>query len=229
MRTFSLGPAEVIWTGTAEGDLGHRPSRLPHDDTCCDGAARARRDAVLPGPWVRVHQVHGDGVVVARSPDDSGATGDAVVTVAHGLPIAIATADCGPIALASAEGVVGAVHAGWPGLEAGVIGRAVAVMRSLGATDVVAALGPCIHAECYEFDEERVDAFVGRWGTAVRAVSASGASAFDVPAAVAAEVAAAGADLVHVDERCTGCSGTHFSYRSTGTPERQVMLVRRLR
>ena len=44
-----------------------------------------------------------------------------------------------------------AVHAGWAGLVAGVIGRAVEAMGVLGATRIEGALGPCIHAGCYEF------------------------------------------------------------------------------
>src|SRR5674476_1670642 len=53
------------------------------------------------------------------------------------------------IALASAEGVCSAVHAGWRGLAAGVVEAAVTAMRDLGASDVTASLGPCIHAPCY--------------------------------------------------------------------------------
>lgn len=220
-----LGPAFVRWTGAAEGDLGHRPATLPHDDRCCDADAVARRRAVRPGDWVRVHQVHGAEVLVADGTSAGGAPADAIVTAAPGITLAIATADCAPIALASPEGVIGAVHAGWPGLRAGVIGAAVATMRELGAAEVRAALGPCIHAECYEFMGPELDELVARWGEGVRSTTAQGTPALDVPAAVAAALAVEGVELEHVDPRCTACSGEHFSYRRTGTSSRQVMLV----
>ena len=99
-----------------------------------------------PVSWVR--QVHGDGVVVVEGPGHGcGEEGDALVTAHPEAALAIFTADCAPVALASPEGVVGAAHAGWSGVVGGVIERAVDAMRSLGASRVEAALGPCIHAE----------------------------------------------------------------------------------
>src|SRR5674476_1670641 len=68
---------------------------------------------------------------------------------APGTALCVLTADCAAIALASAEGVCSAVHAGWRGLVAGVVEAAVTAMRDLGASDVTASLGPCIHAPCY--------------------------------------------------------------------------------
>ncbi len=67
-------------------------------------------------------------------------------------------------------------------------------MRAMGAGHVVGALGPCIHAECYEFSEEDLDVVVAAYGPAVRGRTTAGRPALDLPATVAAALAAGGAD-----------------------------------
>lgn len=208
--------ARVRWTGRADGDL--RPG---------EPAAAGRLAALCGGPVSWVRQVHGDGVVVvdgARCVE--GEEGDALVTAVPGVCLAVLTADCAPVALASPEGVVGAVHAGWAGVVAGVVERAVEAMRGLGAGEVQAALGPCIRPECYEFGEGGLDRVAQVLGAGVRAVTASGAPALDLPAAVRAALARAGADLVADEGVCTACAADrHFSHRARGEPGRQAMLV----
>jgi YfiH family protein len=151
--------------------------------------------------------------------------GDALVTADADAALAVLTADCAPIALASDEGVIGVVHAGWRGLVAGVVDRGVDAMRALGATDVVAALGPCIHAECYEFSEVDLDAVARELGDGVRALTSAGRPALDVPAAVRVSLAQAGARLVHDVDVCTSCSAEHYSHRARRELERQAVVV----
>jgi copper oxidase (laccase) domain-containing protein len=127
--------------------------------------------------------------------------------------------------LASQEGVVAVVHAGWRGLEVGVVGRAVATMRAVGASDVTAALGPCIRPECYEFSPADLDRLADRLGAAVRGETSDGRPALDVPAAVASALGDAGVTLVHDEAVCTSCSSEHFSHRARGELERQGTLV----
>ena len=86
------------------------------------------------------------------SPPRSGAVpdADASVTTTVGLPLVILTADCAPLAIV-ADGAVAAVHAGWAGLEAGVVERAVDELRTIAPGPFRAVLGPCIHPARYEF------------------------------------------------------------------------------
>ena len=64
-------------------------------------------------------------------------------------------ADCTPVLLADPEaGVVGAVHAGRPGMVSGIVDVAVARMRELGARDISAVVGPSVCGRCYEVPEE---------------------------------------------------------------------------
>jgi len=208
--------AHVLWTGRLDGDLG----------IAAGPGLDERRGAVHAGPWAWLRQVHGAAVAEVDTPGGvQGTPGDALVTTAPGVALAVFTADCAPVALASPEGVVGLVHAGWRGLEAGVIDAAVGAMRRLGATQVVAALGPCIRPACYDFGAEDLDRLASLLGPAVRARTAAGHPAFDLPAAVASALARCGGELVADHGGCTACSDEWFSHRARGDVGRQATVV----
>ena len=186
----------------------------------------ARRRAVVDAPWTWLRQVHSDTVVTVTSPGaGAGTKADAAVTDAPRSVLAVLAADCAPVALVSPEGVVAAVHAGWRGLVAGVLERAVNGARLLGATELRAVLGPCIHPECYEFGAADLDSVAAQYGDSVRSVTADGQPALDVPAAVRAALRGAGvADVDDVDV-CTACSDDYFSWRARGELARQALVV----
>lgn len=185
-----------------------------------------RRRAVIDLPWFTVRQVHGRDVVITDGgdPPATAPDADALVTATAGIALSVKIADCAPVALL-AERVVGAAHAGWRGIEAGVLPAAVVAMRSLGATEIRAVLGPCIHAECYEFGTEDLDRLATALGDVVRGETSWGAPALDVPAAVRASLASAGVDAVDDLGVCTACSPDHWSHRAAGDPERQAVVV----
>ena len=115
---------------------------------------------------VMVSQVHGRTVVVTHDASglpDHTTEADAIVSRLPGVAVAVRTADCVPLLMAdAATGAVAAVHAGWRGTAAGVATAAVEAMtREYGSrpSDIVAAIGPCIGACCYEVGSELVDAF----------------------------------------------------------------------
>jgi YfiH family protein len=152
-------------------------------------------------------------------------TGDGLVASAPSTCLAVLTADCASVALGSPEGVFGTVHAGWRGLVAGVVEEAVEVMRSSGASDVVGALGPCIHPGCYEFGEGDLDTVAAVYGDRVRGRTTTGRPALDLPAAVSAALAASGAEETAGSSSCTACSERYFSYRARRDPGRQALVV----
>lgn len=196
------------------------------DPTGDDVVVATRRRSVVDRPWTWLHQVHGARVIVVEGPGaGAGRAADGAVSRAGDTALAILTADCAPVALASPEGVIGAVHAGWRGLAAGVVEATVAAMRGLGATRVVAALGPCIGPECYHFGEAELQILVDRFGAGVRGRHRSGGGALDVPATVRAALDRAGAALVSDAGVCTACSPDHWSWRARGERERQAMVV----
>jgi len=209
-------PVVVRFTGRAEGDLA--------DPTGRDPVVTGRRRAIADRPWTWLRQAHGARVVVVREPGDAaGEEADAAVSSHPGAVLAVFVADCAPVAFASPEGVFGVAHAGWRGLLAGVVPATVDAMRRLGATGVRAALGPCVHAECYRFGASDLELVAGRLGGAVRARDHEGRPALDLQAAVRLAVEGAGAVLDHDAGVCTACSEGHWSWRARRDEARQAV------
>jgi len=133
------------------------------DDPAAVQANRARLRAHLPGHPAWIAQVHGAEVVDAATvgPGQPVRTGDASIAAAPGLVCAILTADCLPVLFASLDGkVVGAAHAGWRGLAGGVLGATVRAMRTAGAGEITAWLGPAIGPQAFEVGPEVRAAFL---------------------------------------------------------------------
>lgn len=157
-------------------------------------------------------QVHGNTVVVSEITGNGGQVSDgadALMTTAAGMAASVHTADCLPIALATA-GVVGSVHAGWRGLDRGVIDAAVETMRRLTDADeeMVAAIGPGAGACCYEVGPELHERFPPH---------GNGAN-LDLKAIAREQLVASGVHTVHDCGVCTICSTEPalFSYRREG-------------
>jgi YfiH family protein len=183
---------------------------------------------------VFARQVHGSNVVsldagpAALAEDGMPqwvGTADALVTADPELCLAVLGADCGLVALASPEGVIGVAHAGWRGLVAGVLGATVTAMRRAGAGEVLARLGPCIHPCCYAFDPADLDAVLARCPDAVAATTRRGGPALDLPASLARALERAGASVQPSLGGCTACSSTWFSHRARAEPERHALAV----
>ena len=115
------------------------------------------------------HQIHSARVRYVTEADGGRAFDDCdgFVTDRHGISLVVKTADCVPILLADAEaGVIAAVHAGWRGTVGGIAENAVAEMLRLGAARerIRVAIGPCIHACCFEVKADFVEAVTAARG-----------------------------------------------------------------
>ncbi len=196
-----------------------------------DGDAR-HLVGVAGRPWVTARQVHGSQVVVvgdrARKTAEGGRadlTGDALVSNAPDACLAVLGADCAVVGMASPDGVVAAVHCGWRGLLAGVVGQAVEAMGRLGAAEVRALVGPCIHAECYEFGEEDLALVASALGEDVRSTTSGGKPALDLPLAVRRSLERAGVAAVSDVGCCTACDARWFSHRARREVARHALAV----
>jgi purine-nucleoside/S-methyl-5'-thioadenosine phosphorylase / adenosine deaminase len=113
---------------------------------------------------VRVRQVHGTMVVVAREPAVEASDADIIVSSSSALALTVQSADCVPILVADRRtGAVAAAHAGWRGLSVRVPAATVAALaREFGSQrkDLVAAIGPAIGACCYEVGADVHQRFV---------------------------------------------------------------------
>ncbi len=91
-------------------------------------------------------------------------TADASVTNIHDEVLVIMTADCLPVLFTNSSAtVIGAAHAGWRGLCAGVLENTVAELLKLSEdknpANLMAWLGPAIGPESFEVGEDVVSAF----------------------------------------------------------------------
>jgi hypothetical protein len=117
----------------------------------------------------RPRQVHGKAVVLP-SAHSRISPGDIIVTNDPLLGLAVQSADCVPLLIVDPTmTAVGAAHAGWRGLAAGVPTAAVQAMKkNFGSrsADLVVALGPSIGACCYEVGREVRDTFAAKFSDA---------------------------------------------------------------
>lgn len=237
--------AHAVLSGRACGDVALGPR---------EAGARSARSAVLRGlglglaDAVFAQQVHGARVAHVGSRDrgrgadeDHGGVPDtdALITTDPGVAVCVQVADCVPVALAvdghhAGGRGVGAVHAGRAGVQAGVIGSAVAALaEAAGARpgDLAALVGPAIGGCCYEVPGElamEVAAIV----PAARATSQWGTPALDLPAAVRSQLRAAGVERVVAVGSCTRCDHDRwYSHRAWtaghAAPGRQMLAVAR--
>lgn len=167
---------------------------------------------------VDMDQVHGSEVTEV----DGGVSGmarrhtcDGLVTDTADLVLLVRVADCVPVLLADpARGLVGAVHAGRPGLATGVVPRAVAALRRRGGEELLAWLGPHVCGACYEVPVAMQAAVVARVPAAASTTS-WGTPALDIGAGVRAQLEELGV-TVHDVARCTRESADLYSHRRDG-------------
>jgi YfiH family protein len=198
-----------------------------------DPAARAedlRRVTAdfAPGATVAdMRQVHGADVAVVDDGYVGRADVDALVTADPDVVLVVRAADCVPVLLAdTGAGVVGAVHAGRPGLAAGVVPAAVERMRELGAEAITAWIGPHVCGGCYEVPDAMRDE-VGALVPDAVATTTWGTPSLDLGAGVAAQLRAVGVTVVDV-AGCTRETEDLHSYRRDGAAAgRLAGLVRR--
>ena len=214
----------MLVTDRADGDA--RPPVRSSSRRTAPGAPAAGAGATPA--WTLVRQVHGDHVVVVTAPSGPLAVdADAIVTMAPLTPLAVLGADCALLGLASAEGPIAAVHAGWRGALGGVVERAVDAMRALGAVEISAVLGPCIHAECYEFGEGDLDVVAASFGDVVRSATASGRPSLDLPKVVERSLARAGVPAPREIGACTSCDRRWYSHRARAETGRHALVISR--
>jgi len=192
-----------------------------------------------PGREVtQVYQIHSDRVHIFRAggpsrnalPDgEIDFKADALVTDDPSRTVAVRVADCTPVLLSSKDGrVVSAVHAGWRGVVADIVSHAVRAMRSLGAEELVGAIGPCIGADHFEVGPEVIAEFHRAFGDGMPVrMRPDGRGHPDLKAALHCQLVRAG--LLEIDV-LPGCSVSEpdrfFSHRrDRGATGRMAALI----
>jgi len=189
---------EVVFTGRGWGE------------TAGEVLGRAV-EAAPPVAWAR--QIHSARVLAARA--GGCGEGDALVAAERGLALSVITADCVPVVLAGPGGAA-AVHAGWRGLAAGVIGATLAELGDGNLSGWTAWIGPAIGPCCYEVSED-VAAEVAAASTAACVVPGKGERPhLDLQAAARRQLERGGVGEVVTVARCTRCHEDLWSYRRDG-------------
>ena len=121
-------------------------------------------------PLVTLRQIHSDLIRHVDDPPEAPMPGDGLITDTPCLLLAVQTADCLPVILVDRKNrAVGAFHAGWRGTIQRIVEKGVGEMRRWFNTkpgDFLAAIGPGIHACCYEVGEEVRDKFQSQFSYA---------------------------------------------------------------
>ena len=203
-----------VWFFTRRGGVSEPPydslnvSRKVGDDPEAVAENLSKIGEAMGGKssaWVR--QVAGDGIVRVSGAGFAGEA-DALVTSEVDLCLAVAVADCVPVALVG-EREVGMVHSGWRGTLEGIAGKTAWEMEG---SALRAYVGPCIRGCCYGVSEELAEEFARRFGPQV--VSGRNLS---LPAAIEADLKRAGVGEVYDLGLCTGCRPDLFySHRKQG-------------
>jgi YfiH family protein len=199
---------------------------------------RRRRDllesasGIKPRRFQYMNQVHGSEVLFLETQADTHET--AVPTadglVSRGMPLAVMVADCVPVVMVAEPPpgtgslpVLAAVHAGRPGVAAGIVPGAIQKMRDAGATDIRAWIGPSICGSCYEVPGSMRD---GVTATVPAAWSETswGTPGLDLPAGVMSQLVAEGVAIEYAGQ-CTLENDSLYSYRRNRNTGRFAGLV----
>jgi YfiH family protein len=202
------------------GALGHEPEILAANVRAAAGALEVEAARLYV-----VTQVHGRDVAVVQSGDQRADVlarqADVVVTRAAGVACGVKIADCVPVLVADVEsGAVAAIHSGWQGTVADVVGAGIAALcRELGGEGrLLAAIGPHIETCCFEVGDDVAAKLQACAAGAEQAVERRAGTRphVDLRKIVRAQLVSAGlADDAIDDVRgCTRCDADRFfSYR----------------
>lgn len=212
----SPAPFHSLNFGTAAGS---------GDDVRENLCRAARALGVPPSRLYLASQVHGRTALVLSGTEEREAVAvecaDALVTSAAGVACCLRVADCVPVLIGDRRsGAVAAVHSGWRGTVANVVGAAILALRKsvdAGERDLVAAIGPHIGPCCFEVDQDVAEKLAAcpAGPKAVLAVQDRRARV-DLRMIVRAELEDSGISASDIDDirGCTACDAERFfSYR----------------
>ncbi len=156
---------------------------------------------------------------------------DAIVTDRPNIPLMVMVADCIPLMLYDpVKRVIAAVHAGRNGTFGDIGPKTVSVMQErfgCDPADILAGLGPSIHACCYEVGEDLADITLKSFGERyIR--KREGGSYLDLQTLNFDRLRQAGlkTENIEISPLCTACESDFFSYRREGTTGRFAGVIK---
>lgn len=230
-----------VFAGGREAAGGLNLGLHTGDDRDCVMRNRARLSALIGARPVWLEQVHGDRIVHADEvrDDDAPPKADASVTNVPGVACLVMVADCLPVLIADRHGrAVGAAHAGWRGLAAGVVEQTaerVARLAGTSASELCVWLGPAIGPRAFEVGGEVREAFMQTADASEKErveaafeprAGVPGKYLADLYALARVRLARCGVGSVSGADSCTVTQRERFySYRRDGATGRMAALV----
>lgn len=190
---------------------------------------RLRETLKLNNEPAWLNQVHGTEVLAAEQvAQGTRPEADGSYTNATNTPCVVMTADCLPVLLTDRSGsCVAAVHAGWRGLQAGVIESAIEKM-AVNEQQLLVWLGPAIGPQAFEVGEEVRSAFCDQDAAAVEAFMPQqpGKWLADIYQLARRRLAQRGITEVYGGGLCTYSDAKQFySYRRDNQTGRMATLI----
>ncbi|HEY5739113.1 MAG TPA: peptidoglycan editing factor PgeF [Gammaproteobacteria bacterium] len=200
--------------------VGDDPARVARN------RALLRSTLDLPAEPSWIAQTHGTRAVVLEA--ETRRDADAAITRVPGQVAVVMVADCLPILLCNRDGSeVAAVHAGWRGLQAGVVASTLGRMRS-SAAQLLAWIGPGISRDNFEVGDEVLEAFGESFDGARDFFEAHGEGHWmcDLGGLAERELERLGVTEIWRDPRCSyGGARQFYSYRRDRVTGRMAALI----
>jgi YfiH family protein len=177
----------------------------------------------LPNEPFWLEQIHSN-VVVEASNNLILPKADASFSIQKNVVCIVMTADCLPVLLCSKDGEkIAAVHAGWRGLENGIISKTVEALKT---TDLIVWLGAAIGANCFEVGDDVRNAFLKKSADYSIAFKQNGSQWLaNIYELARIELAHLGITAVFGGEFCTVSDSRFYSYRREKQTGRMATLI----
>ena len=233
------------WADGGDSPGGLNLGRRAGDDPDAVEINRTRLLALTGAPAAWLEQIHGAQVVNAADVLEGAREGaapvraDASVTDQPGTMCIVMIADCMPVLLCDANGrAVGAAHAGWRGLAAGIVEKTAARVAQLagsGLEGLHAYLGPSIGPNAFEVGADVRDAFMNGVDGAQRDATSKafvpraeqhGKYLADLPALARIRLNQIGVTRITSADACTVTERSRFySYRRDAETGRMAAMI----
>ncbi|MCK5727717.1 MAG: peptidoglycan editing factor PgeF [Methylococcales bacterium] len=194
-------------------------------ETVMENRQLIREKLALPSEPVWLNQTHST-IVVQADKTSLLPEADASFTEKSNTVCTILTADCLPLLLCSQDGgKIAAIHAGWRGLLAGIIGKTVQKMHS---TSLSVWLGAAIGQCCFEVGAEVRTSFINKHTHFEKAFIQTSPQKYhmDIYQLARIDLALNGINTIYGGSFCTVCDADRFySYRRDQQTGRMATLI----
>ena len=230
----NLDPSiQLAFTTQAEGNLALHvnddPRLVAENRARLEDSIGVRRFSLNFMNQIHSTLIHAvDGAQRTSWSDPEVPTCDALVDPSGLEPLAVMVADCLPVLFVgrnpeSGGSLTAAAHAGRRGLLDGILSKTVHQLRSHGAVQIEAVIGPSICGNCYEVPQQMAEESE-QLRPGIRTRTSWGTEALDLPASAARELAELDVQ-VQLSGLCTLEDERFFSYRRSTDSGRLAGLI----